>query len=147
MRRAWVFLALFVPALSQQASSQQASSQQSSAPIRGFPPEDWKARHELEEKAKTIPTPARIHIYMERIASKPHQAGSPASKAVADYLVAQLKDWGLDVHTEQFEALMPYPTSRVLEMTAPVKFRAELKEPALAEDPGTNGPGQLPTYN
>jgi N-acetylated-alpha-linked acidic dipeptidase len=124
-----------------------AFAQQTFAPIRGFPPEDWKAQHELEEKAKAIPTPARIRIYMERIASKPHQAGSPASKAVADYLAAQLKDWGLDVRTEEFEALMPYPTSRVLEMTAPVKFHAELKEPAVAEDPGTSEPGQLPTYN
>ncbi len=124
-----------------------AFAQQTLPPIRGFPPEDWKAQHEIEEKAKAIPTPARIRIYMERIASKPHQAGSPASKAVADYLAAQLKDWGLEVHTEEFEALMPYPTSRLLEMTAPVKFHAELKEPAIAEDPGTNEPGQLPTYN
>jgi N-acetylated-alpha-linked acidic dipeptidase len=84
---------------------------------------------------------------MERIASKPHPAGSPASKTVADYLAAQLKDWGLEVHTEEFDALMPYPTSRLLEMTAPVKFRAELKEPAIAEDPATGEPGQLPTYN
>ncbi len=134
---ALVFAALVVPLLSQQAY----------APIRGFPAEDWKAQHDLEERAKAIPEPARIRIYMGRIASKPHQAGSPASKAVADYLAAQLKDWGLDVHTEEFEALMPYPTSRVLEMTAPVKFRAELKEPAIAEDPGTSEPGQLPTYN
>jgi N-acetylated-alpha-linked acidic dipeptidase len=88
-----------------------------------------------------------MRIYMGRIASKPHQAGSPASKAVADYLAAQLKDWGLDVRTEEFEALMPYPTSRVLEMTAPVKFRAELKEPSIPEDPATAEPGQLPTYN
>ena len=133
----WLFLAVIVAAFAQQTA----------APIRGFPPEDWKAQHELEEKANAIPAPARIRIYMGRIASKPHQAGSPASKAVADYLAAQLKDWGLDVHTEEFEALMPYPTSRVLEMTAPVKFRAELKEPAIAEDPGTSEPGQLPTYN
>jgi N-acetylated-alpha-linked acidic dipeptidase len=137
MRRAWAFLAVIVPLLCQPAS----------APIRGFPAEGWKAEHELEDKAKTIPAPERIRVYMQRIASKPHQAGSPASKAVADYLVAQLKDWGLEVHTEEFEALMPYPTSRFLEMTAPVKFRAELKEPAIAEDPGTNEPGQLPTYN
>ncbi|HEY1760223.1 MAG TPA: transferrin receptor-like dimerization domain-containing protein [Bryobacteraceae bacterium] len=137
MRRAWALLAVVVPLLSQQAI----------APIRGFPSEDWKAEHALEDKAKTIPAPARIHIYMERIASKPHQAGSPESKAVAEYLAAQLKDWGLEVHTEQFEALMPYPTSRLLEMTSPVKFRAELKEPAIPEDSGASEPGQLPTYN
>src|SRR5271170_4805939 len=142
MRRSYAFLAVVIPLFAQQASFQQGS-----APIRGFPPEDWKVQHELEEKAKAIPEPARMRIYMGRMASAPHQAGSPASKAVADYLTAQLKDWGLAVHTEEFEALMPYPTSRVLEMTAPVKFRAELKEPAIPEDPGTSGPGQLPTYN
>src|SRR5580698_10931509 len=137
MRRSWAFLAVVVPVLSQPAF----------APIRGFPPEDLKAEHELEERARAIPEPARIRIYMGRMASTPHQAGSPASKAVADYLSAQLKDWGLDVHTEEFEALMPYPTSRLLEMIAPVKFHAELKEPAIAEDPATSDPSQLPTYN
>ena len=41
---------------------------------------------------------------------------------------------------------MPYPTSRVLEMTSPVRFRAELEEPAIPEDPDTaRRPGQLPT--
>jgi N-acetylated-alpha-linked acidic dipeptidase len=134
MRSAWLLLILAVPGLSQQ-------------PIRGFPPDDWTAQHEREEKAKAIPQPARIHIYMQRIASKPHHAGSPGSKVVADYLTAQLKDWHLDVRTEEFEALLPYPTVRILEMTAPVKFRAQLKEAALAEDPDTADAGQLPSYN
>src|SRR6516164_9608712 len=86
-------------------------------PIRGFFPENLKAQHELEERAKAIPQSQRLHIYMERMASKPHQAGSPASSAVAEYLRARFKEWGLDVRTEEFEALMPYPTSRLLEMT------------------------------
>ena len=124
-----------------------AFGQPQSAPIRGFAPEDWKTEHEREDRAKGIPEADRIHIYMERMAARPHQAGSPASKAVADYLVAQLKDWGLEARIEDFEALMPYPTARVLEMTAPVKFRAELREPALPEDPATGQPDQLPTYN
>ncbi len=137
MHRLWAIPALVVSAFGQSAAP----------PIRGFPSEEWKAQHELEERARAVPQPDRIHVYMEHIASKPHQAGSPASKAVADYLVAQIKDWGLDVHVEDFEALMPYPTSRVLEMTSPVRFRAELKEPAIPEDPGTAEPGQLPSYN
>ncbi len=137
MLRKCVVFALLAPAFSQQPA----------VPIRGFPPEDWKAQHDREDRAKAVPQPDRIHAYMEHIASKPHQAGSPGSKAVADYLVAQLKDWGLEVRTEEFEALMPYPTSRLLEMTSPVRFRAELKEPVIPEDPGTVQPGQLPTYN
>ncbi len=134
MRRTWLLLICALPGLAQQS-------------IRGFPPDDWSAQHDREDKAKAIPQAARIHIYMQRIASKPHHAGSPGSKAVADYLMAQLKDWHLDVHTEEFEALLPYPTVRVLEMTSPVKFRAQLKEPALAEDPDTAEAGQLPSYN
>lgn len=84
---------------------------------------------------------------MEHIAAAPHPAGSAGAKTVSDYLAAQVRDWGLDVRTEEFDALMPYPTTRLLEMTSPVKFRAELKEPAIPEDPDTSEPGQLPTYN
>src|SRR5882724_5483464 len=119
----------------------------SQAPIRGFAPDQWKAQHEREDKAKDLPQPQRIRTYMERMSAKPHHAGSPGSKAVAEYALAQLKEWGLDAHIEMFDALLPYPTSRTLEMTAPVHFRAQLKEPAIPEDPNSSDPGQLPTYN
>lgn len=122
-------------------------AQSFSLPIRGFPQQDWTAQHDREEHAKAISQAARLRAYMERMASSPHVAGSPASKAVADYLASQLREWGLDVHIETFDALMPYPTARLLEMTAPVKFRAELKEPPIAGDPATSEPGAIPTYN
>ena len=80
----------------------------------------------------------RLRIYMDRMAAKPHHAGSPGSKAVAEYLSAQLTEWGLDTHIETFEALIPYPTTRTLEMTAPVHFRAKLAEPPIPEDPSTS---------
>jgi len=116
-------------------------------PLRGFPSDQWKAQHDLEEQAKAIPQAERLRIYMDRMAAKPHQAGSPGSKAVADYLAAQLTDWGLDTRIETFQALIPYPTTRVLEMTAPVRFRAKLAEPAIPEDPSTAQEGQLPPFN
>ncbi len=84
---------------------------------------------------------------MERMASKPHHAGSAGSRAVAEYALGLFKEWGFDAHIETFEALLPYPTSRVLEMTEPVRYRAVLKEPAIAEDADTSDPNQLPTFN
>ncbi len=117
------------------------------APIRGFPPQQWKAEHDREEQAKAIPQQERLRIYMDRMAAKPHHAGSPGSKAVAEYLSAQLTEWGLDTRIETFEALIPYPTTRTLEMTAPVRFRAKLAEPPIPEDPSTSQEGQLPTFN
>ena len=117
------------------------------APLRGFAPDQWKAQHDREEQAKTIPQAERLRIYMDRMAAKPHHAGSPGSKAVADYLAAQLTDWGFDTRIETFQALIPYPTTRVLEMTLPVRFRAKLAEPAIPEDPSTAQEGQLPPFN
>ena len=117
------------------------------APLRGFTPDQWKAEHDLEEQAKALPQAERLRIYMDRIAGKPHHAGSPGSKAVADYLATQLTEWGLDTRIETFQALIPYPTTRALEMTSPVRFKAKLAEPAIPEDPGTAQDNQLPTFN
>lgn len=117
------------------------------APLRGFPPDQWKAEFDREEQAKAVPQAERLRIYMDRMAAKPHHAGSPGSKAVADYLAAQLTDWGLETRVETFQALIPYPTTRTLEMTAPVRFRAKLAEPAIPEDPNTAQENQLPPFN
>jgi N-acetylated-alpha-linked acidic dipeptidase len=119
----------------------------SQAPIRGFGNDQWKPEHEREEKAVAIPQRERMKIYMERMASKPHHAGSAGSRAVAEYALGLFKEWGFDAHIETFETLLPYPTARVLEMTEPVRYRAVIKEPAIAEDQGTSDPNQLPTFN
>src|SRR3954453_838395 len=115
--------------------------------IRGFSPDQAKAQREREDQARALPEPKRIRTYMERMAQEPHHAGSPASKAVAEYAAGLLREWGLDVRIEEFESLLPYPTARSLELVAPVKYKAKLQEPAVAEDKDSTQKNQLPTYN
>jgi N-acetylated-alpha-linked acidic dipeptidase len=134
MRRVFLCLLLCFPAYSQ-------------APIRGFGNDQWKSQHEREEKATAIPQRERMRIYMERMASKPHHAGSAGSRAVAEYALGLFREWGFDARIETFDALLPYPTSRTLEMTEPVKYRAILKEPAIPEDADSSDPHQIPTFN
>ncbi|MGD0435058.1 MAG: M28 family peptidase [Bryobacteraceae bacterium] len=116
-------------------------------PIRGFPQSDGASERALEKKAIAIPQASRQKIYLERMAKVPHHAGSAASQAVAEYALGLLKEFGLDAHIENYEALIPYPTARSLEMVSPVKFRATLKEPAISQDSYTSNPTQLPTFN
>lgn len=116
-------------------------------PIRGYAPQDWTARKELEDKLRAIPQPERVRTYLRRMAAEPHAAGSAQSKAVAEYAQALLKEFGLEAKIEHFEALLPYPTGRKLEMTAPRKFTAKLQEPVIAEDGDSGDKGQLPAYN
>src|SRR5437868_9546990 len=101
----------------------------------------------MEHKASANPQASRQKAYLERMARVPHHAGSPASRAVAEYALGLFKEFGLEAHIENFEALIPYPGTRSLEMTSPVKFRAALKEPSFSQDPYTSNPTQLPSYN
>ncbi len=116
-------------------------------PIRGFPASALKERHELETRARAIPQPDRIREYIRRISDEPHHAGSAASKAVAEHLLGLLRGWGLDARIEEFEALLPTPKSRTLELVEPGPFTAKLAEPAIPEDADSGDPGQLPSYN
>jgi N-acetylated-alpha-linked acidic dipeptidase len=116
-------------------------------PIRGFPDSALKQRHELEARARAIPQPDRIRDYIRRISAEPHHAGSPGSKAVAEDLAGLMRGWGLDARIEEFEALLPTPKSRVVELVEPARFRARLAEPVIPEDPDSGDAGQLPSYN
>jgi N-acetylated-alpha-linked acidic dipeptidase len=74
--------------------------------------------------------------------------GSPYDKDNAEWLLAQLKSYGLDAKIEEFEALFPTPKSRKLELLGATKFTAKLEEPTLAIDPTSGQKSeQLPTYN
>jgi N-acetylated-alpha-linked acidic dipeptidase len=115
--------------------------------MRGFLAKEVSGEQKLEEQARTIPDPARLRKYMDFISSEPHSAGSPRSKAIAEYIVGTFKEWGLDAHIEEFEALMPYPTVRQVEVLGPRRYIAKLKEPVVAQDPNSGDAHQLPTFN
>src|ERR1017187_885191 len=115
----------------------------SNQPIRGFSADESRDEHEREAQARSIPQADRIRAFARRLSSKPHAAGSAQSKANASYIQAQLQEWGLDVHIESFEPLLPYPTARTLEMVAPVRYVAQLREPAMPEDKDSGQAGQL----
>ena len=124
-----------------------AAQSNNNSPIRGFGPDELAAEHEREAQAQSIPQAARVRAFGRRLSAKPHAAGSAESRAVATYILGQLQEWGLDAHLESFEPLLPYPTARTLEMTAPTRYVAQLREPAIPEDKDTAQTGQLPTYN
>ena len=116
--------------------------------LRGFTATHSAAEVQWEQKFRAIPDTARLRENMRRLSARPHHVGSPYDKDNAEWLLAQLKSYGLDAKIEQFEALFPTPKSRKLELLGPAKFTAKLEEPTLAVDP-TSGQKdeQLPTYN
>jgi len=101
-----------------------------------------------DEQFRAIPDAVAIGRYMQRLSARPHHVGSPYARDNADWLLARFKEWGWDARIEQYDVLFPTPKERLLEMTAPTRFKATLEEPVVAVDPTSNQRAeQLPTYN
>jgi N-acetylated-alpha-linked acidic dipeptidase len=115
--------------------------------LRGFLAKDVSAEQTLEKQAQSVPDTGRLREYMDFMAGQPHNAGSPRSKVVAEYILGHFKEWGLDAQIEEFESLLPTPTVRQVEVIGPKRFVLKLKEPLVAADPNSGDAHQLPTYN
>ncbi len=116
--------------------------------IRGFDAASAAVEARWEEAARAVPESGRVRRVMEKLSNQAHLAGTPQSKEAAEYLLAQLREFGLDAHIEQYEAMLPQPKSRLLEMTVNGKvFTAKLNEPAVDEDKNSKDPGMVPTFN
>jgi N-acetylated-alpha-linked acidic dipeptidase len=120
---------------------------QPGAAIRGFTTQSTAAQRELERRFNALPKPNNLREYMRVISQEPHHAGAPASRKVAEYVLSQFKSWGLNASIEEYEALMPYPIDRTVELLEPERHAAQLKEPKIAEDEDSGDAGQLPTFN
>ncbi|HTY09908.1 MAG TPA: transferrin receptor-like dimerization domain-containing protein [Bacteroidota bacterium] len=107
-----------------------------------------QTEREWEEKFCALPKPENMREYMRKLSARPHHVGSPYDKENAEWILSKFTEWGLDAHIETFEVLFPTPKAREVELVAPTKFSALLREPAVPEDPTSNqSDEQLPTYN
>jgi N-acetylated-alpha-linked acidic dipeptidase len=117
-------------------------------PLRGYTAETSATEVQWEQKFREMPDRDRIRENMRRLSARPHHVGSPYDKDNAEWLLAQLKSYGLDANIEEFTTLFPTPKSRLLELEGPKPFKATLQEPVVPEDPTSNQTSeQLPTYN
>lgn len=117
-------------------------------PIRGFTPAAARAEREWEAKFQAIPAPDSLRAYMRVLSARPHHLGSKRDSTNAVWLLERFRSWGLDARIETFHVLFPTPRERVVELVAPTRFSARLREPALPVDPTSGQQAeQLPTYN
>ena len=117
-------------------------------PLSGYTPEHASTEVQWESKFRALPEPARIKETMRRLSARPHHVGSAYDKDNAEWLLAQLKSFGLEAQIEEFSALFPTPRERHLELLGTTKFVAKLQEPPLGIDPTSSQTAeQLPTYN
>jgi len=117
-------------------------------PLRGYAAASSKTEQEWEAKFRALPDTANLRGYMQRMTARPHHLGSAYDKDNAEWILARLKEWGLDAKIESYEVLFPTPKERVVELVAPTRFVAKLEEPTVAADSTSSQHAeQLPSYN
>ena len=141
MKYRFAGLALFLAAL---PSAVRPASDDS---IRGFDAESQAEEIKWEREARAMPEAAHIGEFIRHYADRPHLAGTPQSKQTAEDILAQLKEIGLDAHMELYEAMLPQPKARVLEISGPAKSRLKLEEPVLSVDKNSADPNMVMSYN
>lgn len=116
--------------------------------MSGFSAENAKDQQEVEKQFDANLKAENLNVWMKKLSSRPHHLGSPFGKESAEFIRDQFRSWGYDAEIETFHVLFPTPRVRLLEMTAPKRFKAGLKEAVLKED-ATSGQTkeQLPIYN
>ena len=106
------------------------------------------AQRELESRFDKALDGGHLRDWMKRLSARPHHLGSAYGKENAEFIAEQFRSWGYETAIEEFSVLFPTPRSRVLEMVAPTRFQASLREPPLDADTTSGQAGeQLPVYN
>src|SRR5450432_4578545 len=122
-------------------------SRSQSVTISGFIDSSALTELNIEKKFDDLISRENIGETVKDLSSKPHHLGSAGGKEVAEKIQQKFRDYGFETQMDIYQVLFPEPKIRILEMTAPVTFKALLKEPALKEDAASGQTGQLPSYN
>jgi N-acetylated-alpha-linked acidic dipeptidase len=142
VRQPWLAVAAGLLAL---AAAFAAAAGESAA--FGFSPAQFPRQQALEQRFDAELNPTDLRAWLQRLSSEANHVGSPHDKANAEFIRDLLRQWGWDAQIEVFEVLYPTLTAHSLELVAPVKFTASLREPAIEGDATSTRTDGLAPYN
>jgi Predicted aminopeptidases len=115
-------------------------------PMVGYSPANAARERELEASAIKRPSPDAAAVESKELSRETHVSGTPAQARTRDYVIAQMKKWGIDTQVRTYDVWMPHPTSVHVARVSPQPKEFALSEPAVAGDP-TSKLAQYPTVN
>lgn len=123
MKRKFAFSIIFMAALPLGAQT-----------TPGYSPQAAAAEHAAEADAITRPSPSSASEHSKFLSLQPHMAGTPAQARTRDYVISQMKSWGLETEVRSYKIWMPHPISTRVWRIAPDPIELNLQEGPVAED-------------
>ena len=125
------------------SASSTAAAQQ---PIVGYGPEAAERQRAVERDAITRPSPKSASTHSRELSRQTHVAGTAAQAVTRDYVIEQMKRWGIETEVRAYDIWMPHPVSVRVARVSPQPRSFSLAEPSVAGDP-TSAAWQYPTLN
>src|SRR5215213_730363 len=92
-----------------------------------------------------LPSSAAAHSRF--LSLQPHVAGTPAQARTRDYVVSQMKAWGLETEVRSYRVWMPHPLSTRAWRVAPDLIELNLQEGPVPEDTTSTAFPQIIPFN
>jgi N-acetylated-alpha-linked acidic dipeptidase len=112
----------------------------------GYSPASAARERTVEANAIKRPSPSIASALSRELSKETHVAGTPAQARTRDYVIAQMKQWGLETEVRAYDVWMPHPVSVAASRVSPSPREFALSEPPVAGDPSSRL-AQYPTVN
>lgn len=137
--------ALLVAMLAAPGIAHAQSAAASEGGLPGYGP-SAAAQRTLERDVIARPDAASARAHARALTREPHVAGTAAQARTRDYVIEQMRRWGLETEVRTYEIWQPHATSVRVWRLAPDSIELALSEPPLSADPATALPA-YPTVN
>jgi N-acetylated-alpha-linked acidic dipeptidase len=97
---------------------------------------------DVEADAIRRPSPTSASALSRALSREVHVAGTPAQARTRDYVIAQMKSWGIETEVRAYDIWMPHPTEVGIWRVSPTPVKLSLAEPPVPNDPTS----ALPQY-
>ncbi len=114
--------------------------------LQGYTSAASSGERALEASAIATPDPASAEAHSKALSKEIHVSGTPGQARTRDYVIEQMKKWGLDTDVRTYEVWMPIPTAVHLWRVDGSRKELPLAEPPVEGDP-TSSLAQYPTVN
>ena len=123
-----------------------AARVQAPDPMPGYSPPAADAERRAEAAAIAVPSPANAGEHARALSREPHVSGTPAQARTRDYVIAQMRSWGLETSVRSYDVWMPHPSSVRVWRVSPDSRELRLAEGPVSEDSTSTLP-EVPPIN
>ncbi len=115
--------------------------------IPGYSQQAAIVERATEADAITRPLPSSASAHSRFLSLQPHMAGTPAQARTRDYVINQMKSWGLETEVRSYTVWMPHPVSTRIWRIEPNPIELDLSEGIIPEDTTSSAYPQVMPFN